>query len=115
MTAWTRCGHDAGKKTNGAKRRISSPTVQPMGHQPAPPGPRLVRSAGLDADRVHARVEDAIRTGKDSGVGKYPSESLAMNKAWQGAALTAATAGLAIRKQDRRRLARARQATSAPG
>jgi hypothetical protein len=43
------------------------------------------------AHRIHARVEDAIRTGKDCGIGKYPSESLAMNKAWQAAALTAAT------------------------
>jgi Transposase DDE domain group 1 len=43
------------------------------------------------AHRVHARVEDAIRTGKDCGIGKYPATSLAMNKAWQAAALTAAT------------------------
>ncbi len=43
------------------------------------------------AHRVHARVEDAIRTGKDCGIGKFPSESLAMNKAWLAAALTAAT------------------------
>jgi hypothetical protein len=43
------------------------------------------------AHRVHARVEDAIRTGKDCGIGKYPSTALAMNKAWQVAALTAAT------------------------
>jgi Transposase DDE domain group 1 len=43
------------------------------------------------AHRVHARVEDAIRTGKDCGIGKYPSTSLAMNKAWQAAALIAAT------------------------
>jgi Transposase DDE domain group 1 len=43
------------------------------------------------AHRVHARVEDAIRTGKDCRIGKYPSTSLAMNKAWQAAALTAAT------------------------
>jgi DDE family transposase len=43
------------------------------------------------AHRVHARVEDAICTGKDTGLGKYPSTSLAMNKAWQAAALTAAT------------------------
>jgi hypothetical protein len=43
------------------------------------------------AHRVHARVEDAIRTGKDCGIGKFPSTSLAMNKAWQAAALTAAT------------------------
>jgi hypothetical protein len=43
------------------------------------------------AHRVHARVEDGIRTGKDCGIGKYPSTSLAQNKAWQAAALTAAT------------------------
>jgi hypothetical protein len=59
--------------------------------------PRQVRGwrgqlAYIDAaHRVHARVEDAIRTGKHCGIGKYPSESLAMNKAWQAAALTAAT------------------------
>jgi hypothetical protein len=48
--------------------------------------------AYIDAvHRVHARVEDAIRTGKDCGIGKFPSTSLAMNKAWQAAALTAAT------------------------
>jgi Transposase DDE domain group 1 len=50
------------------------------------------QNAYIDAaHRVHARVEDAIRTGKDCGIGKYPSGSLAMNKAWQAAALTAAT------------------------
>ena len=36
-------------------------------------------------------AEDGVRTGKDCGIGKYPSTSLAMNKAWQAAALTAAT------------------------
>ena len=52
----------------------------------------LGQNAYIDAaHRVHARVEDAIRTGKDCGIGKYPSTSLAMNKAWQAAALTAAT------------------------
>ena len=51
----------------------------------------LGQNAYIDAaHRVHARVEDAIRTGKDCGIGKYPSTSLAMNKAWQAAALTAA-------------------------
>jgi Transposase DDE domain group 1 len=39
---------------------------------------------------VHARVEDAIRTGKDCGIGKFPSHSLAMNKAWMSASLIAA-------------------------
>ena len=52
----------------------------------------LGQNAYIDAaHRVHARVEDAIRTGKDCGIGKFPSNSLAMNKAWQAAALTAAT------------------------
>jgi len=52
----------------------------------------LGQPAYIDAaHRVHARVEDAIRTGKDCGIGKYPSGSLAMNKAWQAAALTGAT------------------------
>ena len=52
----------------------------------------LGQLAYLDAaHRVHARVEDGIRTGKDCGIGKYPSTALAMNKAWQAAALTAAT------------------------
>ena len=52
----------------------------------------LGQPAYIDAaHRVHARVEDAIRTGKDCGIGKYPSTSLAMNKAWHAAALTAAT------------------------
>jgi len=43
------------------------------------------------AHRVHARVEDGIRTGKDCGIGRFPSESMAMNKAWFSAALTAET------------------------
>jgi Transposase DDE domain group 1 len=43
------------------------------------------------AHRVHARVEDAIRTGKDTGIGKFPSHLLSHNRAWFTAALTAAT------------------------
>jgi len=43
------------------------------------------------AHRVHARVEDGIRTGKDCGIGRFPSEAMAMNKAWFAAALIAAT------------------------
>jgi hypothetical protein len=42
------------------------------------------------AHRVHARVEDGIRTGKDCGYGKLPSQALRMNKAWFTAALIAA-------------------------
>jgi hypothetical protein len=40
--------------------------------------------------RVHARVEDRIRTGKDTGIGKLPSHDLGLNKAWFAAALIAA-------------------------
>ncbi len=43
------------------------------------------------AHRVHARVEDGIRTGKDCGIGRFPSQAMAMNKAWFSAALIAAT------------------------
>jgi hypothetical protein len=43
------------------------------------------------AHRVHARVEDCIRTGKDTGIGKFPSHGFAFNQAWLAAAMTAAT------------------------
>ncbi len=41
------------------------------------------------AHRVHARVEDAIRTGKDCGLGRFPSFDFAINSAWLAASLTA--------------------------
>jgi hypothetical protein len=48
--------------------------------------------ACIDAThRVHARVEDGIRAGKDCGIGRFPSQQMAMNKAWFAAALIAAT------------------------
>ena len=31
------------------------------------------------AHRVHARVEDGIRTGKDTGIGHFPSRAFALN------------------------------------
>jgi hypothetical protein len=43
------------------------------------------------AHRVHARVEDCVRTGKDTGIGKLPSQAFALNQAWLAAALIAAT------------------------
>jgi hypothetical protein len=43
------------------------------------------------AHRVHARVEDRIRTGKDTGIGHFPSQSLAINTTWLTASLIAAT------------------------
>lgn len=42
------------------------------------------------AHRVHARVEDCIRTGKDTGLGRFPSHDFAINTAWLTAAMTAA-------------------------
>jgi hypothetical protein len=50
------------------------------------------QAAYIDAaHRVHARVEDGIRTGKQTGIGKLPSHSRAFNRAWLAAALIAAT------------------------
>ncbi len=43
------------------------------------------------AHRVHARVEDGIRTGKDTGIGKFPSRGFAFNAAWLAASMIAAT------------------------
>jgi hypothetical protein len=43
------------------------------------------------AHRVHARVEDGIRTGKSCGIGRFPSHDFKLNTAWFAAALIAAT------------------------
>jgi hypothetical protein len=44
--------------------------------------------AYLDAaHRVHARVEDVIRTGKDTGLGHLPSHDYKINQAWLDAAM----------------------------
>ena len=46
--------------------------------------------AFLDArHRGHARVEDRIRCGKDTGLGRFPSKLFAINAAWLACALTA--------------------------
>jgi hypothetical protein len=42
------------------------------------------------AHRVHARVEDGIRTGKACGIGRFPSHDFAMNSAWLAVSLIAA-------------------------
>lgn len=39
--------------------------------------------------RAHARVEDRIRCGKDTGFGRFPSRTFAINAAWLQMALTA--------------------------
>jgi len=47
--------------------------------------------AFLDArHRAHARVEDRIRTGKDTGIGRFPSRVMSINAVWLELALTAA-------------------------
>lgn len=38
--------------------------------------------------RAHARVEDRIRTGKDTGFGRFPSRQFAINAAWLELSLT---------------------------
>ncbi len=46
--------------------------------------------AWLDArHRSHARVEDRIRCGKDTGLNRFPSKQFAINQAWLTCALTA--------------------------
>ncbi len=49
----------------------------------------LGQSAYIDAaHRVHARVEDAVRTGKDAGLGHFPSFDYQVNAAWLTASMT---------------------------
>jgi hypothetical protein len=52
--------------------------------------PRLGQIAFLEArHRAHARVEDCIRTAKDTGLGHLPSKSFQINQAWMLAAAMA--------------------------
>jgi len=47
------------------------------------------QAAYIDAaHRAHARVEDVIRTGKDTGLGHFPSRDATVNEAWLTAAMT---------------------------
>lgn len=51
---------------------------------------RIGQHAWLDArHRAHARVEDRIRCGKDTGLGRFPSKMFAINQAWLVCALMA--------------------------
>jgi hypothetical protein len=51
---------------------------------------RAGQHAWLDArHRAHARVEDRIRTGRDTGLGRLPSRSFAINTAWLTATMIA--------------------------
>jgi len=48
------------------------------------------QNAHIDAGhRVHARVEDSIRTGKQAGIGRFPSHDYKLNQAWLTAAMIA--------------------------
>ena len=50
----------------------------------------LGQCAYIDAaHRVHARVEDLIRTGKDTGLGHFPSHDYKVNQAWLTASMIA--------------------------
>jgi hypothetical protein len=66
-------------------------TIEGMRHQviatDTPPGQGSIQF--LEArHRAHARVEDRIRTGKDTGFGRFPSRVFAINAAWLELALT---------------------------
>jgi len=51
---------------------------------------RVGQHAWLDTrHRAHARVEDRIRTGRDTGLGRLPSRSFAVNAAWLTATMIA--------------------------
>ncbi len=51
---------------------------------------RVGQHAFLDArHRAHARVEDRIRTGRDTGLGRLPSREFAINAAWLVATMIA--------------------------
>jgi hypothetical protein len=50
----------------------------------------LGQCAYIDAaHRVHARMEDVIRTGKDTGLGHFPSHDYKVSQAWLDASMTA--------------------------
>jgi len=66
-------------------------TIEGMRHQvmatDTPPGAGSIQY--LEArHRAHARVEDRIRTGKDTGFGRFPSRVFAINQTWLELALT---------------------------
>ena len=66
-------------------------TIEGFRHQvmatDTPPGHGSIQY--LEArHRAHARVEDRIRTGKDTGFGRFPSRVFTINTAWLELALT---------------------------
>ena len=77
-----RCSKNA---TDGATA-CGSPTWRPA---PGAGGARTPTSTPLTASTLGSKTP--IRTGKDTGLGRFPSHSLAINTAWLSAALIAAT------------------------
>ncbi len=65
------------------------------------------------AHRVHARVEDVIRTGKDTGLGHFPSHDYKINQAWLDASMTGCIL-LSWLNPARRRPSRPRRAPQMP-
>jgi hypothetical protein len=61
-------------------------------HSPASSSPGIKRSrarrVGSRLSALICRVEDAIRTGKDTGPGHFPSFDYGINAAWLTAAMT---------------------------
>jgi hypothetical protein len=67
-------------------RRVVVPHRTPAGTETDGGGPIQYLEA---RHRGHARVEDRIRCGKDTGFGRFPSRAFAINAAWLELALTA--------------------------
>ena len=60
----------------------------PPGHRHRHPTPAASIQFLEARHRAHARVEDRIRCGKDTGFGRFPSRVFAINAAWLELALT---------------------------
>jgi hypothetical protein len=103
VTSWRngQCPCRFSPAASGPSRRAADPVRgrRRLALQPTrpPASPAGAQNAYIDAAHwVHARVEDRIRTGKDCGIGHFPSPALAINSTWLTASLIAATfAGLA--------------------
>jgi hypothetical protein len=75
----------------GARHRAARAAARGAGRAP---WSWLGQGAYLDAAyRGHAWGEDCIRTGKDTGLERFPSRSLAINTAWLNAATLLALEG----------------------
>ena len=93
----SRCG--SSPAASGPTPAPSSPcsstrtaTATSCGSPTCPAGTKGWRgqNAYIDAGhRVHARVEDSIRTGKATGIGRFPSHDYKFNQAWLTAAMMA--------------------------